>query len=273
MFEVLIILGVLLLLGILFIPVTFRFFFTVNADERFIELRIFRKKIYRLNAGESEETQDNPEDEAEDASEPETKETAKAKPPEQEVHAESEPPGDKDIPETPEIPFDETTEKPKKKKSKKRKLSEREILTLALQPDFDRKVLKKGFALLKSFFRIFRAGFDRTVVKGVHFNYAVMGISQGLFGAFTAMMPLFKNWELHMDWAGQEKLGIDGSFRVRITGVRICEFLCRTLAFAGWLFFWYRKNKKELMKNPSQFKLVFWRRWILNLLASEKKDA
>ncbi len=273
MFEVLVISGVLLLSGILFFPVTFRFFFTVNVGERFIELRLFRKKIYRLNK-DSEEPADTSEKEAEDAPEKDFKETAEAKPPKQEKHhADSGPPDDEPAAETPEDSFNETAEKPKKKKSKKRKLSEREILTLALQPDFNWKVLKKGWALLKSFFRIFRAGFDRTVVKGMHFDYAAMGFSQGLFGAFAAMVPLFENWEFHMDWAGQEKPGIAGSFRIRVTGVRLFEFLCYALVFAGWLFFWYRKNKKKLMENPAQFKLVFWRRWILNLLASEKKNA
>ncbi|MFA6662663.1 MAG: hypothetical protein WCS56_06475 [Bacilli bacterium] len=154
-------------------------------------------------------------------------------------------------------------------KKRKRKLSEREFLTVLLEPKFDSKVISFLLRLMNSYYRLFRIRFEHTVVEGLQLEYNQMGVLQGAFGILTSNVKLFENWEFRMDWCHEKKPRIEGTLVLYITWGRILAAVCKTIFYAIRIFLMYWKNKKRMLSNPGAFRLIFWRRWIVNFMTAE----
>jgi len=274
--EIFIIAGLILLALLLFCPIPIRLAFAFSKGEFFWELRLFRKKI--VGAADIEENEDLPEEE-ESVSAEQTVESMTVNAPVEEKDNLKTPDfisdgnlADEDLEETKAdyISGDETGKNKKARKNpEKKKLTEREFLTILMEPKFDSRVIALSWRLMKSYIRLFRIHFDRTVVEGIRLDYDQMGILQGMSGVLTANVALFKNWEFHMDWCRKQKLRIDGSLVLSLTWARILGAFFKTLFYAAQIYFLFRKNKKRMIANPGTFRLIFWRRWIVNFMTAE----
>ena len=289
-FDAFVILTTILLGGLLLFPVKVRFLFAGKRNEGKFEVRLFRKKIYAFGSEKiSEEDADSdlklPEDFEELASK---KDDFDSENPWKESLSEEKTTrpldaGENCSPPSFEKKSDSAAEKntsatkkkvDKEKKTKRRKAkkenSDREFLTLIVEPVFEKKILKGVFRLGRSFFRLFHCRFEPTVVEGIRLNedYERMGYVVGGLNAMSGIVPFFENWIFLADWTGEKPLRIEGGFVASFSIARILGFIfisAKTIAELTMYYFW---NRRRYRKNPESVRLVFWRRWIVRFLSS-----
>jgi hypothetical protein len=290
--EILIIVGLIVLALLLFCPIPIRLSFACSKGESFWKICLFRKKILsmkdfaedgELNASENlldSESDDGDDDDLDDkfvnastsAEDKESLGAPEALDIDKEQCEENSGKENKSASEkNSEYTNNAKTKKEKKHcvKKRKKKLNEREFLTVLLEPKFDSKVISFLLRLMKSYYRLFRIRFEHTVVEGIQLEYNQMGVLQGAFGILTSNVKLFKNWDFRMDWCHDKKPRIEGTLVLYITGGRILVAVCKTIFYVGRIFLMYWKNKKQMLSNPGAFRLIFWRRWIVNFMTAE----
>lgn len=157
------------------------------------------------------------------------------------------------------------------KASKKlRELTEKEFLTLMFNPKLHSMVLRMAWKLLRHAWSLFTIRFEHTVVQGIRMEYNEMGVVSAFTSFFTSQFSLFKNWDIQMDWIKEKELEIRGSILIRFRLFFFLLWSLMVLFFAARVYFWYRRNKKRFIENPLPFRLVFWRRKIIDLIAAEE---
>ncbi len=262
-----IIVAVLVAIFLLF-PVPIRIFFCGRRRGSFLEIRIFRKKLFRFSKEHSEENSDG-------AAVMETSPKEPSPLPEQhQISAKN----------TSEEPVQENkdclipSEQPKSHSSKKNSpppkeksapVSDLEFFTLMLEAQFDKKVLGKSFRLGKSFFRLFHCRFESTVVEGIRLeNFEQMGYMSGAFGFLKGTFPILKNWELAMDWMGNTPFRIEGVCVVSFSLARLLGFFMVSALSVVGIVRLYFKNRRLYRKNPENIRLSFWRRQVVRFMTS-----
>lgn len=163
---------------------------------------------------------------------------------------------------------------PAKKNAKsKGKSSDREFLTILIEPKFSGLVLKGSFRIAKAFFRIFHCRFETAVVDGIRTGQMdEMGYLFGGLNFLSGTIPFFENWEFGMDWEGNRPFRIEGCLCIRFSVARILGFGIVSLR---WIFEWiarYFLNRRRYRKSPEAFRLIFWRRWIVRFLSPEPRN-
>ena len=285
--EILIIVGLIVLALLLFCPIPIRLSFACSQGETFWKICLFHKKILSMkdftedaelkgseNILDAEgEDEDDVDDECVSAS-TEDKESLSIETldiDKERCPANSEKEDKNAREENSEFTGHAKTQQEKKSctKKQKKKVSEREFLTILLEPHFDAKVISFLWRLMKSYYRVFRIRFEHTVVEGIQLEYNQMGVLQGAFGILTSNVKLFKNWDFRMDWCHDKKPRIEGTLVLYITWSRILVAVCKTIFYAVRIFLMYWKNKKQMLSNPGAFRLIFWRRWIVNFMTAE----
>lgn len=156
-----------------------------------------------------------------------------------------------------------------KKKKEKRVLSEKEFLTLMFNPKLNAMVLRMAWRLTKRAWQLFTIRFEHTVVQGIRMEYDEMGTASAIAALLSSQVRFFENWDFQMDWLKEKDLEIRGNILVRFRLFFLMIWSLMTMVFALRVYLWYRKNKKLFIVKPSMFRLVFWRRKIIDLLAAE----
>lgn len=293
-FDALVILAVIMGGGLLLFPVKVRFLFRVQKNAGKFEVRIFRKKVFtteesveeasepaeeKIDAATAEEIRASEEDDFDDENPWKKEETAEAKAPageksEKKTVEKSDAAADaktaKASTEKSEKKPNKESEKEKSKKKSKKKSSDEEFLTLVLEPHFDKKLLKDSLRITKSFFRVFHCYFEPTVVDGIRLeDYEDMGYAMGGLNFLCGSIPLLNNWEFLMDWEGNRPLRAEGGFVASFSIARIVGFGLVSLWSVLGLVLRYLWNLRRYRKNPEQFRLIFWRRWIVRFFAAD----
>jgi hypothetical protein len=160
--------------------------------------------------------------------------------------------------------------KDSKASKKLRELTEKEFLTLMFNPKLHSMVLRMAWKLLRRAWRLFTIRFEHTVVQGIRMEYDEMGVVSAFTSFFTSQFSLFKNWDIQMDWLKEKEPEIRGSILIRFRLFFFLLWSLMALFFAARVYFWYRRNKKRFIENPLPFRLVFWRRKIIDLIAAEE---
>lgn len=275
-FDALVILAAIIGGGLLLFPVKVRFLFRVQKNAGKFEVRIFRKKVFtteeetveeseateEVDVATAEEIRASEEDDFDDENPWKQEESVEAKAPANEK-------SEKKAAEKSEEKSDKKKSEKSKKKSKK-KSSDEEFLTLVLDPRFDKKLLKDCFQIAKAFFRIFHCYFEPTVVDGIRLeDYEDMGYAMGGLNFLCGTIPLFNNWEFLMDWEGNRPLKVEGAFVASFSIARILGFGLVSVWSVLGLVLLYLWNLRRYRKNPEQFRLIFWRRWVVRFLAAD----
>ena len=158
---------------------------------------------------------------------------------------------------------------PEEGSRKSRKLTEKEFLTLMFNPKLHSMVLGMAWRLLRRTWRLFQIRFEHVVVQGIRMEYDEMGAFAAISSFTTSQVNFLKNWEFQMDWLKEKNPEIRGTLLIQF---RLFNFLLWSLIasfYAARVYFWYRRNKKRFIANPVPFRLVFWRRKIIDLIAVE----
>ena len=166
-----------------------------------------------------------------------------------------------------EVDIDEAT--PEEGSKKSRKLTEKEFLTLMFNPKLHSMVLCMAWRLLHRTWRLFQIRFENVVVQGIRMEYDEMGVFAAISSFTTSQINFLKNWEFQMDWLKEKNPEIRGTLLIQF---RLFNFLLWSLIASFYttrVYFWYRRNKKRFIENPVPFRLVFWRRKIIDLIAAE----
>lgn len=162
-------------------------------------------------------------------------------------------------------------EKPKKVHAKKSHSSDREFLTILIEPKFSKLVLKGSFRISRAFFRIFHCQFETAVVDGIRTeSMDEMGYIFGGLNFLSGTVPFFENWEFGMDWEGGRPFRVEGCFCIRFSVARVLGFC---IVSARWIAKWivrYFLNSRRYRKCPKAFRLIFWRRWIVRFFSPER---
>ncbi|HHX15264.1 MAG TPA: hypothetical protein GX724_03795 [Fibrobacter sp.] len=298
MIGIFIIAGLILFVALLlFFPVKIRFFFVGAKKKGLIEIRFFNWKIFSSqDKDESEDADESPlEDDVNSNGEtPEemgaeveevisTSSSAGLTKEDMATSIDDEPDGvafeDKDIvPELETVALDDIVkfddvepdaEPEMSSQKKKRVLSEKEFLTLMFNPKLNAMVLRMAWRLLKRAWQLFTIRFEHTVVQGIRMEYDEMGSASAIAALLSSQVRFFESWDFQMDWLKEKELEIKGSVLVRFRLFFLMVWSLMALVFAARVYWWYRKNKKIFIKNSSMFRLVFWRRKIVDLLAAE----
>lgn len=284
MLQGFIITALLLAALVLFFPVPVRFVFLVSRKEKQWEIRVFRRTFLK---GESE---DGIDDAAETHSTAESKETAPAEvkpvqvstaPVETQktsvdVQALKRAPVMDSTAETQasETVFDAPSEDAQKEERDEefiaKKKSDREFFSVILSPDFTHGILKRFWKLCRYSFKLFHCEFEDVTVEGVRLDYIKMGYLQGACSFVSGMFPLFKNWNVQMDWCHNKEKKVHGIVLVKFTVLRVLIAAFGAIALGLWIYLKYRRGKKRYREHPETLRLVFWRRFVLDFLAPEK---
>lgn len=164
---------------------------------------------------------------------------------------------------------DDTLQEDSKKSKKTRELTEKEFLTLMFNPKLHSMVLRMVWRLLRRTWRLFQIRFENVVVQGIRMEYDEMGAFAAISSFTTSQVNFLKNWEFQMDWLKEKNPEIRGTLLIQF---RLFYFLLWSLIalfYVARVYFWYRRNKKRFIENPIPFRLVFWRRKIIDLIAAE----
>lgn len=267
-FDAVVIAFLVLACGLLLFPVKVRFLFRGEKKAGALEIRLFRWKVFR--AGEDPENADG-EAQTEKVSEP-TVEWVEEKRAERNSaeRASAEVRSERNVQRDEPVRAETSSQEKGKGSRKKNEKSDSEFLTLALEPGFDRTLLKGASRMAKAFFRIFRCRFESTVVEGIRLDsFASMGMAGGALDFFAATVPLFEDWEFRMDWEGTRPLRIEGCLAASFSLARILGFVLVSLRWVAALAWIYLKNRRRLKKNPEAFRLVLWRRLVVRFLSTE----
>ncbi len=248
---------------ILLFPVPVRILFCGSRQGSFLEIRIFRKKLFCFNKGLSKE---NSEGAAVTETFPKNSSPLSEQPKIREEKSSEEPVRSVSLKPS-ENPSLEKNSPPPKGEAKP--ASDLEFFTLMLEPQFDKKVLGKFFQLGKSFFRLFHCRFETTVVEGIRLeNFEQMGYMSGAFSFLKGTFPVFKNWELAMDWMGNTPFRIEGVCIVSFSLARLLGFFIVSVSSIVGIVFLYFKNRWLYRKNPKNIRLSFWRRQVVRFMTS-----
>jgi len=165
-----------------------------------------------------------------------------------------------------ELPSDlfeaETTEN-------KENFSEADFLTLVFQPHLHQKIwtyLKRIFKKTRSSIRI---RVTKLKIEGIQMEYSEMGFATSIFLFLKSQSKKLQNVELEMDWLSQKQFSVNGSLSIQFRLISFFILALYSAYFSLMTYIWYRRNKKKYLQNPSAFRLVFWRRKIIDILASE----
>lgn len=263
-FDALVTIFVVLVGVALLFPVKVRILFGACRREKFLEMRIFGRSLWKWESAPAEDSS------AElTAASPLVEEELKSEVPE--ALADSLGGESAEHSETEEVLAAENGgEGRSETQGKPSSASDLEFFSLMLEPKFDRKLLSKGFRLGRAFFRIFRFRFGPSLVEGVHWErFEQMGYAVGAFGFAKGALPLLKNWDLALDWENSRPLRLDGSCSVSFSFARVLGFLIVSSASVLGLVRLYLKNRRLYRKNPANLRLPLWRRRIVRFLAAD----
>jgi hypothetical protein len=266
MLQGFIITALLLAALILFFPVPVRFVFLVSRKEKLWEVRIFRRTLLK---GESESGK---EDSVEAESPPANGGTERGGAPENEPVEEIKMP-ECNLPQL-ETPVDVADSDAQKEEQDEeyiaKKKSDREFFSVILSPDFTRGILKRFWKLCRYSFKLFHCEFEDVTIEGVRLDYVKMGYLQGACSFISGLFPLFRNWNVQMDWCRSKEKKAHGIVLVRFTVLRVLIAAFGAIALGLWIFWKYRRGKRRYREHPETLRLVFWRRFVLDFLAPEK---
>ena len=271
MLQGFIITALLLAALILFFPVPVRFVFLVSRKEKLWEVRIFRRTLLK---GESESGK---EDSVEAESPPANGGTERGGAPENEPVEEIKMPEcNRPQLETPVVaavsdaPSAEAQKEEQDEEYIAKKKNDREFFSVILSPDFTRGILKRFWKLCRYSFKLFRCEFEDVTIEGVRLDYVKMGYLQGACSFISGLFPLFRNWNVQMDWCRSKEKKAHGIVLVRFTVLRVLIAAFGAIALGLWIFWKYRRGKRRYREHPETLRLVFWRRFVLDFLAPEK---
>src|SRR5574344_2152395 len=272
MLQGFIITALLLAALILFFPVPVRFVFLVSRREKLWEVRVFRRTLLKGESEDADEASveaENPpaDDGAESGAARENKPVEEIKMPE------------RNLPQlersdvaaaAPEAPSEEAQKEEQDEEYIAKKKSDREFFSVILSPDFTRGILKRFWKLCRYSFKLFHCEFEDVTIEGVRLDYVKMGYLQGACSFISGMFPLFRNWNVQLDWCRDKEKKAHGTVLVRFTVLRVLIAAFGAIALGLWIFWKYRRGKKRYREHPETLRLVFWRRFVLDFLAPEK---
>lgn len=267
-FDVLVLTAAVLVGVALLFPVKIRILFGACRREKFLEVRILGRSLWKWGRTFAEEASSmdaavspSPAEEALKSEVPEARSDSPKEEPAR--HSETE-----TVRAAAEPESGEKTQS--KANGKSSSASDLELFTLMLEPKFDKKLFSKGFRLGRAFFRIFRFRFGPSLVEGVHWErFEQMGYAAGAFGFAKGLFPILKNWNLALDWEDSRPLRLDGSCSVSFSLARVLGFMIVSSVSVLGLVRLYLKNRRLYRENPANIRLPFWRRRIVRFLAAD----
>lgn len=302
-FSLCLILLLILAAVVLLFPVVFKMDFCLNRSGFFVDLFIFKKKLWNYRK-EWKKKEDEPAEES--ASEESVATIAKVSPtkveeikpieakPEdtkEKLAAEPEQPQSESL-EKSEAPSPEPEQQQEKiaeanaeqktepesnvepesdlesEQEKRKSLTDREFWTLLLSPEVDARAYRYFKKILNSFVDLFSVRFCECFVEGIRMDYESMGYG----AAVNAMMkgyPFLRAWDLRMDWTRDHELQSAGHIRVSVNLCRILWFLTVTLVCVGFFAFVFWRRRAAVLKTGNLPELGYVRTKILNWIVEE----
>lgn len=287
-FSLCLILLLILAAVVLLFPVVFKMDFCLNRSGFFVDLFIFKKKLWNYRK-EWKKKEDEPAEESAseeikpvDAKPEYTKEKLAAEPeqPQPEHLEKSEVPSPEPEQQQEEIAEANAEQKTEpesnvepesdleSEQEKRKSLTDREFWTLLLSPEVDARAYRYFKKILNSFVDLFSVRFCECFVEGIRMDYESMGYG----AAVNAMMkgyPFLRAWDLRMDWTRNHELQSAGHIRVSVNLCRILWFLTVTLVCVGFFAFVFWRRRAAVLKTGNLPELGYVRTKILNWIVEE----
>ena len=287
-FSLCLILLLILAAVVLLFPIVFGIDFCLNKSGFFVDLFIFKKRLWNYRK-EWKKKEDEPAEEYAseeikpvDAKPEDTNEKLAAEPEQPqserlEKSEESSPEPKQEQEEIAEAKVEQKTElesniEPESdlepEQEERKSLTEREFWTLLLSPDLDERAYRHFKKILISFVDLFNVRFCECFVEGIRMDYESMGYG----AAVNAMMkgyPFLRAWDLRMDWTRDHDLQSAGHIRMSVNLCRFLWFLSVTLVCGGFFAFVFWRRRAAVLKTGKLPELGYIRTKILNWIVEE----